>query len=116
MQEQSVWLGRYKGLVRKLMMWSFSLTLLLFFIMVVNKVFFGGQVGVHEMLRPEEGGVLAVTLLSLIALSLLIGGIYFSDKKGAIEQDQSGFFDIFSLGTSGTDRNHVNAGYYCWNG
>ena len=100
MQEQSVWLGRYKELVRKLMIWSFSLTLLLFFVMVVNKVFFGGQVGVHEMLRPEEGGVLAITLLSLLALSLLIGGIYFSDKKGAIEQDQSGFFDIFSLVSS----------------
>jgi TRAP-type C4-dicarboxylate transport system permease small subunit len=99
MQEQSVWLGRYKELVRKLMICSFSLTLLLFFILVVNKVFFGGQVGVHEMLRPE-GGILAKTLLSLLALSLLIGGIYFSDRKGAIEPEKSGFFDIFSLVTS----------------
>ena len=99
MQEQGVWLGRYRGLMRSTMMWSCGLTLLLFFIMVVNKIFFDSQVGVHEMLRPE-GGILAKSLLIMLALTLFFGGIYFSDVKGAIEPDRSGFFDIVSLVSS----------------
>lgn len=96
MQEQSVWLGRYRGLMRTTMLWSCGLTLLLFAVMVINKLFFGSQVGVHEMLRPE-GGFLAKSLLIMLASTLFFGGIYFSDVKGAIEPDRSGFFDIVSL-------------------
>lgn len=48
------------------------------------------------MLRPE-GGILAKTFMLLLAFTLLIGSIYFSDNKGAIEPKKSGFFDIVSL-------------------
>ena len=48
------------------------------------------------MLRPE-GGILARTFMLLLAFTLVVGSIYFSDNKGAIEPEKSGFFDIVSL-------------------
>lgn len=96
MNEDSVWLGRFRGVVRQTAIGSAGLTLLVFAILVFNKAFLGSGVGVHEMLRPE-GGILAKTFMLLLAFTLLIGSIYFSDNKGAIEPEKSGFFDIVSL-------------------
>lgn len=96
MQTQSVWLGRFRPWVNKLMKLCCGITLALFLVLVVNKAFLGSGVGVHEMLRPE-GGLLARSFLIMLASTLFIGGVYFSDNQGAIEPEKSGFFDVFSL-------------------
>ena len=96
MNEDSVWLGRFRGAVRKTAVTSAILTLLVFVILVFNKAFLNSNVGVHEMLRPE-GGVLALIFMLLLAFTLFVAGIYYSDNQGAIEPDKSGFFDVVSL-------------------
>ncbi len=96
MEENSVWLGRFRGPVKITMKLCFGVTLLLFLTLVMNKAFLGSGVGVHEILRPE-GGIFAKAFLIMLASSLFVGGIYFSDVQGAIEPKKSGFFDIFSL-------------------
>ena len=99
MNDNSVWLGRFRQPVRQIAIVSGCLTLFVFAILVFNKAFLDSGVGVHEMLRPE-GGVLPRTFMLLLAFSLLIVGIYLSDNKGAIEPEKSGFFDVVSLVTS----------------
>ena len=96
MNADGVWLGRFRGVVRQTAVVSAGLTVLVFAILVFNKAFLDSGVGVHEMLRPE-GGILARTFMILLAFTLVIGSIYFSDSKGAIEPQKSGFFDIISL-------------------
>ena len=96
MNADGVWLGRFRGVVRQTAVVSAGLTLLVFAILVFNKAFLDSGVGVHEMLRPE-GGILARTFMMLLAFTLVVGSIYFSDIKGAIEPEKSGFFDIVSL-------------------
>ena len=82
-------------MVRQTAVVSAGLTLLVFALLVFNKAFLDSGVGVHEMLRPE-GGILARTFMILLAFTLVVGSIYFSDSS-AIEPEKSGFFDIVSL-------------------
>jgi len=95
-QANSIWLGRFRGPVKTALKGTCALTLATFFILVFQRAFLDGQVGVHEMLRPEGGIIAKILLLSLFS-SLLLAGIYFSDSRGAIEPEKSGLFDVISL-------------------
>ncbi len=67
--------------------------------LILGRIFFGSEIGMHEMLRPADLPSVQLMLWSLLA-ALLFSSIYFSDTVGAIEDQPQGFFDILSLVTS----------------
>jgi TRAP-type C4-dicarboxylate transport system permease small subunit len=95
-QVKSLWLGRFRGPTKLALKVTCGITLATYLILIIQRMFFDGQVGVHEMLRPEGGIIAQIMLISLFA-SLVLAGVYFSDTRGEIEPDHSGPFDIVSL-------------------
>ncbi|MFW2542209.1 TRAP transporter small permease subunit [Primorskyibacter sp. 2E107] len=100
MQENSLWLGSLRAPVKKAATGFAGLTALIFIWLAINKIISEDAIGMHEMIRPSEGGVIVLIMLFCIAATLLLTSIYLSDTKGAIEDEPHGFFDILSLVTS----------------
>ena len=96
MQSESIWLGRFQGPVKTALKVTCGIALITYLILICNKLFLNGTIGVHEMLRPE-GGILGKIMMYSLFTSIFLGGVYFSDRRGAIEPEKSGFFDIVSL-------------------
>lgn len=99
MERESLWLGPLRGPVRLLMIGFAGVTATLFAWFVINRLFSGDAIGMHEMIRPAGRPLVALMLIS-IAGSLLFTALFLSDRKGAIEPVPNGFFDILSLVTS----------------
>ena len=96
-QTHSLWLGRFRGPVKALMIGSVALTLALYAVLVVLMILDPeGAIGMHEMIRPE-GRPLVQLMLALLALSILFASLFLSDTKGAIESPPDGFFDLLSV-------------------
>ncbi|NDR57583.1 TRAP transporter small permease subunit [Aliiruegeria sabulilitoris] len=97
MESDSLWLGHMRKPVRLIMLAFLGVTALIYVWLVFNKIFMADAIGMHEMIRPSEGGAIVTIMLYAMLGSLLSAGIYLSDFKGDIELEPDGFFDIFSL-------------------
>ena len=99
MEQDSVWLGRFRQPMRMLMVASTGLVALLYVWLVVNRLISEDALGMHEMIRPT-GRPIVWAMLVATAASVLFASLYLSDFRGAIEIEPDGFFDILSLITS----------------
>ena len=92
----STWLGRARKPVRAVMIAAASAISLLYIVLIISRLFFGAEIDLKTFLFPSENPVVLITLL--VGLTTVISvGIYFSDRRAAIEIKPEGFFDIFSL-------------------
>ncbi|MFN3825751.1 MAG: TRAP transporter small permease subunit [Pseudorhodobacter sp.] len=96
MHEQSVWLGPLRQPVRLVAIGFTAAALLTCGWLIVNRLIFGSDIGMHQMLRPGDLISVKLALWSLLG-ALLFSSIYLSDIRGTIEIESKGFFDIVSL-------------------
>jgi TRAP-type C4-dicarboxylate transport system permease small subunit len=96
MQDNSLFLGRYRQPVKTAMIVFCGVTLALYAYLVGLRIFTEDSLGMFEMIRPAGKPLVQVTLASLSA-ALLFGSVYLSDTKGAIETPPDGFFDLVSV-------------------
>lgn len=96
MQEQGVWLGSLRPLVRRIMVGTVAATLAVCLWLILGTLFFGTGVGMQTMLRPE-GNVTVILALWLILASVILVSVYLSDSIGPIEPRPKGFLDVISL-------------------
>jgi TRAP-type C4-dicarboxylate transport system permease small subunit len=64
--------------------------------LVLESLFLGSGTNMKQFLAPGEAPAVFWTLI-LAAVALLSASIYMSDRRGVIEPEPSGFFDIVSL-------------------
>ena len=100
MLDKSLWLGSLRGPVKKIAIGFAGLTALIYIWLIASQFISDDPIGMHEMIRPAEGGPLVMLMLISITGTLLFTSLYLSDTKGAIEDEPDGFFDILSLVTS----------------
>ena len=96
MEENSLWLGRFRPLVRLLAIASTGIVALMYVWFVANALIFEDAVGMHELIRPQ-GRPLVWFMLVAMATSLTFVSIYLSDARAHIEIEPDGIFDIASL-------------------
>ncbi|MBL4915689.1 TRAP transporter small permease subunit [Szabonella alba] len=96
MQQESVWLGPMRQPVRVAAIAATAAAVLTCGWLIVNRLFLGSEIGMHQMLRPGDLISVKLALWSLFA-ALLLGSVYLSDIRGAIEIEAEGFFDWISL-------------------
>lgn len=96
MQNNSLWLGRFRRPVKLAMIGFVGLTIALYAFLVVNKLFVADAYGMQEMIRPEGRPLVTVTLYAF-GLALLFASVFLSDTHGAIETEPDGFFDLISV-------------------
>ena len=96
MKGDSLWLGRAREPVRIATLALAAVAAIVYLWLVGQRVFVSGEVGVHEIIRPEGRIAVWAMLLSLAGFTFF-ASVYLSDFKGSIEQAPEGFFDIVSL-------------------
>jgi TRAP-type C4-dicarboxylate transport system permease small subunit len=96
MQDQSVWLGPMRQPIKLATLLFAAATLLTCGWLIVNRMIFGSEIGMHQMLRPGDMISVKLALWSLFGL-LFFASVYLSDFRGAIEIEAAGFFDRISL-------------------
>ena len=96
MQGNSLWLGSLRGPVKLAMIVSLAATGLLFAWLVANQFISEDAIGMHEMIRPQ-GRPIVWAMLIAVSSSLFFASVFLSDRKGDIEPEPDGFFDIVSL-------------------
>ena len=96
MQGNSLWLGSLRGPVKLAMIVSLAATGLLFAWRVANQFISEDAIGMHEMIRPQ-GRPIVWAMLIAVSSSLFFASVFLSDRKGDIEPEPDGFFDIVSL-------------------
>lgn len=96
MQEDSVWLGPLRRPVKLTMLAFTAVAVLSCGFLIINRLVFGSEIGMHQMLRPD--GLLSVhlALWSLFG-ALFFASVYLSDTRGAIEIEPTGLFDYIAL-------------------
>lgn len=96
MENQSVWLGRFRAPVRMGMIGFSILSLIMFAVLIVGQFVSAEPIGMYEMIRPA-GRPLAQLMLFALSGALLFTSLFLSDTVGAIETRPDGFFDYISL-------------------
>lgn len=96
MEKQSVWLGPLRGPMRTIMLVSVTVAVACIGWLFVSFLFFGSEIGMNQMLRPEGYVMARVTIWAIFA-ALLSASVYLSDSVGQIEPQPRGPFDILSL-------------------
>jgi len=96
MEQQSVWLGRFRQPVRRIAVGLAVGVGAIYAWLVVNRILSEDAIGMHEMIRPEGRPLVAVMLLGIAAL-IFFTSVYLSDTRGAIKIEPDGVFDIISL-------------------
>ena len=96
MQERSLWLGRMRAPIKTAMIGFVGLTVVLYALLVGQRLFLGNAYGMYEMIRPAGKPLVQVMLISLAA-ALLFASLFLSDTKGAIETPPEGVFDLVSV-------------------
>lgn len=99
MNSESLWLGAMRQPVRLAMLGFTGVAVLLYAWLVANALLAEDPIDMFDMIRPN-GRIVVLTMLISLAGAILLASIYFSDTRGAIEQQADGFFDIVSLVTS----------------
>jgi TRAP-type C4-dicarboxylate transport system permease small subunit len=74
-----------------------ALTVLIYAWLVLNQIISNDAIGMHEMIRPSEGGPLVTIMLIAVSGALLFASLYLADFQGPIEPEPDGFFDVVSL-------------------
>ena len=74
MESDSLWLGAMRGPVKTLLKILCAVVAVTFLILVIQRLFFDGQVGVHEILRPE-GGFLGKTMMYSLFGAIFVAGV-----------------------------------------
>ena len=95
-QAVSVWLGPARKPIFLLLRVSLLFVGALSAWLILGRWFFGSEIGLKQFLSPSETPIVLATMLSGTA-ALVLSGVYFSDTRGAIEQEPSGFFDVVGL-------------------
>ena len=93
---ESVWLGSARKPMRTIMLVSVGLTSLMSLWLIFGRMFLGTGIGLKQFLSPTETPSVFLTMI-IGSLALFFACLYFSDTRGAIESEPSGFFDIVSL-------------------
>ncbi|MCR8827036.1 TRAP transporter small permease subunit [Pseudosulfitobacter koreensis] len=96
MQVKSLWLGRMRAPIKMAMIGFVGLTVVLYALLVGQRLFLEDSYGMYEMIRPAGRPMVQVMLISLVA-ALLFASLFLSDTKGAIETPPEGFFDLVSV-------------------
>jgi TRAP-type C4-dicarboxylate transport system permease small subunit len=96
MSGKSVWLGPLRGPVWMIMLASAAVAIISCSGLFLGSLFFGSQIGMNQMLRPEGNPFALITLWSIFA-ALLSASVYLSDTMGQIEPQSRGPIDILSL-------------------
>ena len=96
MQDNSLFLGRMRGPIKKGMILFICVTIALYAYLVALRVFAEESYGMFEMIRPAGKPLVQVTLASFAA-ALTFASLFLSDTKGAIEIKPDGFFDLVSV-------------------
>lgn len=92
----SVWLGPARKPVRAVMITAVVVVFALYFWLVFTRLFLGSGIGLKQFLSPSENPITLLTLIvGLVAVVAI--GVFFSDRRAAIEIEPEGFFDVFSL-------------------
>jgi TRAP-type C4-dicarboxylate transport system permease small subunit len=99
MNAESLWLGRMRKPVRLAFLAFAGVAVLLYAWLIANALLFEDAVSMFDMIRPK-GRIVVLAMLISLAGAILLAALYFSDTRGAIEQEPDGFFDIVSLVTS----------------
>lgn len=95
-QAESVWLGSARKPVLAIMWGSLLGTGVFALWLILGVLFLGSDVGMKQFLSPAETPSVFATLI-LATTALLSVSVYLSDRRGAIEHEPDGFFDIISL-------------------
>lgn len=96
MQENSLFLGRFRGPVKTAMIATCGITAALYLLLIGQQFFLEDAYGMFEMIRPAGKPLVQVMLISL-STALVFASLFLSDTKGAIETPPDGFFDLFSV-------------------
>lgn len=96
MTSDSVWLGSLRRPVKLAMVGAIAAALGIAAVLIAGQITGTGSIGMHEMLRPA-GRPLVWAMLAALLASVVLGGVYLSDMRGAIEPERTGPFDILSL-------------------
>ena len=96
MDERSLWLGRFRPLVRDVMIAFIVVTVCLYALLILRTVLVEDPYYMFEMIRPAGRPLVQVTLIALVG-ALASAAIYLSDTHGAIETPPDGFFDLLSV-------------------
>lgn len=96
MQENSLWLGRMRAPIKTAMVGFVGLTVVLYALLVGQRLFLEDSYGMYEMIRPAGRPLVQMMLVSLVA-ALLFASLFLSDSKGAIETPPDGYFDLVSV-------------------
>ena len=99
MASNGLWLGSLRTPVRIAAIAFASVAGVLFAWLFANALLFEDAIGMFDMIRPE-GRLIVLAMLVSLGGAILLFSIYFSDKRGAIEPEPHGFFDVVSLVTS----------------
>lgn len=95
-QVNSIWLGQARKSVRAIMIAATVAVFALYFWLIFTRLFLGSGIGLKQFLSPSENPIVLLTLVVGLVAVISIG-IYFSDRRAAIEIRPEGFFDVFSL-------------------
>lgn len=96
MGEASVWLGPLRRPVKMAAIALGALAAGLAAFLMAGLATGASDISMHEMLRPA-GRPLVQALLWSLFLAVLAAAAYLSDRRGSIEPERTGPFDIFSL-------------------
>ncbi len=96
MQENSLYLGRFRGQVKTGMIIFAAITVALYVLLVGLRIFTEESYGMFEMIRPAGRPLVQVTL-ACFAIAMIFASLFLADTKGAIETYPDGFFDMVSV-------------------
>lgn len=93
---ESVWLGRMRQPMRKIAIASSLALAALVAWLVFGRLFLGTGISLKQFLSPAATPIVLVTMI-IGTIALLSASIYLSDRRGMIEPEPAGFFDVVSL-------------------
>jgi len=93
---ESIWLGRMRNPMRMITIASTAATAFMAAWLIAGQMFFATGIGLKQFLSPTDTPSVLVTMIAG-SIAMLSASIYFSDRRGMIEQQPEGFFDIVSL-------------------
>ncbi|WP_417418399.1 TRAP transporter small permease subunit [Hoeflea sp.] len=93
---ESIWLGRMRNPMRMITIASTAATAFMAAWLIAGQTFFATGIGLKQFLSPTDTPSVLVTMIAG-SIAMLSASIYFSDRRGMIEQQPEGFFDIVSL-------------------
>ena len=101
MESESLWLGPMRKPVRLIMLAFVGVTALIYAWLVFNKIFVTDAIGMHEMIRPAEGGPIVGPILA--AISTALGAVQQAKIRSAKTSFADGVIGLQGPGTETSD-------------